>query len=563
MLRNPLLFGTPMSTRFFAFPCSLVGLLALSVGCVEPDREDYTGPAISLSSLEEAAKQIDEADRLSFPIVVDDAEWDLKPCQATPTTRATNLSKAIPSKVDIWGLAVTTESGKALVTYLDKTEDRRSHQTAGAYCDLFSGRVLSTFDLPEFAAPFSIDPTGKHAILCRRDAIRYGRETLYLADLDQDEVVLDRWRPLVDPSIEKPIPYVDEAEIMWASFVGTDRIVTVNDAGTLHVWSFPERKRIGSLLNVSGMPSLSPDRKRVVLIVGDMLMMLDPSEVMLVGQRRIGPTPKEPVIAIHPDGKKIAVGGKGDALVYDLEYDEFFRITAQHLSADPGARLVSDFAWAGTFLHSTRHLFDFNAPMAVWELDGTRWMTPLGDSYWAVVGRSFHPKRKSKDLILRPFKIPHQDIGSRIAHVNKNVEVLALRAGDSVQIDVTGIPADRRSEIRSILQQRLAEKGFVPAKSGKVTVKAFLDPEQTFETTYCKQFTDPKKTGHTLSYRGRRGHLQIIKGNRTLWRRSGIESPPSWIKEVPADGKLDFYGEPKYTIYTEPGFPDFPARSHT
>ena len=565
-------------SRFSLTLCLPVLVFSLACGgCTESNREVYDGPAISLSSLdqaakaiEEEAKQLDESDRLNLPLIFDDTVWNLQPCAPAPPMKVTNLSSAFPSKVDVRGLAVAVESGRALVTYLDRSKDRHSRETYGAYCDVRGGRVLSTFELPEFAAPFSIDPSGSYAILCRADAIRYARETLYVAELSSNQVSLQQWRPLVDPAIEKPKPYVEEQEIMWASFVGTDRIVTASKAGTLHVWSFPQQQRLGSFTGIDGLPTLTPDKKHVVFAAGDTLAMLDPSAPAIIGHRRIGPSPEEPVVAVDPQGKRIAIGGKGEAMIMDLQHDACFHISAQHMSADPGSKLVSDFAFIGPFLHDTRRLYDFDSPRAVWSIGSTQWELPLGNDFWAVVWHDPNgPKFGGRELVLRSFKIPHANIQKRITHTYSTSDVLALRPGDKVKIDVRGIPMERRAEIRDALENEFAKKGFTPSGSAKVIANAFLDPEEEFEATYIKSdsviapvfLTDdiPQERRREVTYRGRHARLWITKDGRKLWSRSGMERPPSRLVEadVPASGELSFYGEPKYSIFIEPRLPDY------
>ncbi len=578
-----------LSARCFAVPDHFMKAQALFfglfaaltcafAGCEPADHDEYNGPGISLSSLQQAAEAIETRDRLTLPMVVDDSLWDLQPCRPTPAWRPINLSRAIQKKVRIWGLAVSNASGKAIVTYMDQSSDRKSRKTGGAYCDLHTGRVISMFDLPDFAAPYSIDPSGKYAILSRADGVLSERETLYIARLDKQQVLQERWRPLVDPSVETPRSYVDGQVITWASFVGSDRIVTVNNQSVLHVWSFPERKRIGSFVGVDAMPSLSPDRTHVVFAGGDMLCLLDPSEPAIVGYRRVGPVPKEAVVAVDPNGRQVAVGGKGEAMIIDLAQSGYFRIFPKYLSAAPGADLIPDFAFIGSFLHDTRQLYDFDSPTAVWSIGSTAWQLPVGDAYWAVVRQRAKGKfvLGSSELVLRCFKIPDAEIKRSISQVYRTADVLALRAGDSVRIDVSGLPAERRSEMREALEQALAKKGFLLADSAAVTVKAFADPEREFQKTYIQSkgslpFTPvfvskaDKDKCETFSYRGRVGQLWITKNGRKLWSRSGIEQPPNWLNEVdvPEDGKLDFYADPKYSIFTDPQFPDFIAGDYT
>jgi hypothetical protein len=559
-----------VSGLFAALACAIAG-------CESANHDEYNGPGISLSSLQQAAQEIETRDRLKLPMIVDDSLWDLQPCRPKPPWRPINLSRAIQKKVRIWGLAVSNASGKAIVTYMDNASDRKSRKTGGAYCDLKTGRVISQFELPEFASPYSIDPSGKYVILSRADGYLSARETLYIAHLDQQQVRLERWRPLVDPSLDKPQP--DEGQVItWASFVGSDRIVTVNNEGVLHVWRFPERERIGSFVGVNAIPSLSPDGKQVVCAAGELLCLLDPREPAIVGYRRIGPVPREAVVAVHPEGRQVAIGGKGEAIIIDLAQSRYFRVFPKHLSVAPGARLRSDFAFIGSFLHDTRQLYDFDSPTAVWSLGSSEWQMPQGDSYWAVV-RQRPPGPfvlGSSELVLRSFRIPHADIKQKIAQVYRTADVLALRAGDAVRIDVSGLPAPRRSEMHAALENELIKKGFVPAAAAAVTVKAFTEPERAFEQTYIKSkgalpFTPvfvskaDKDRCETFSYRGRVAQLWITKGGRKLWSRSGIEQPPNWLSEdeLPQDGKLDFYGEPKYSIYTDPHFPDFIAGDYS
>lgn len=559
MIKSHWIIGVP-----FVLTCVLVG--CDNHANVKLDQDD-----ISLASLNRASEEFDNQDRLNLPVQSDERAWELEPCGQTPQFRSVNLTRAIRKPVDITGLAVSNESAKAIVTFRDDRRTKGERRTGGAYCDLRSGRVLSTFDLPDYASVYSIDPAGDHAILCRADGPRSRKETLYIADLAKDGGIR-QWRPLCDPDVEEPKMFVKQQEIVWASFVGNDRIVTVNHASTLHVWKFPELERIGSFRGVNGWPALTPDRTKIVFCSHDMLALLDPAEPKITATRRVGPTPQDTVVAIHPEGNMIALGGNDEAVVVNLVDGEPFRISAHQMSAKPSTRLRPDFAFIGDFLHDRARLFDFDSPRSVWKLSGTQWELPQGDAYWAVVCNAKHdwmrtktPKEVRSELILRSFRIPYKDIRTRINKTYAATDVFALRAGDTVKIDVSGMPAEDREKTRRTLAVALVEQQFFPADESKITVKAFVDPVKEFEAIYSTSilsvvFGDNLPDDAVrLKYRGQHAHLQFKKGPRVLWSRSGMEKPPRHLKkeELPSGSQMKFFASPKYSIFSESRLPDF------
>ncbi|NNE00778.1 MAG: hypothetical protein HKN47_25965 [Pirellulaceae bacterium] len=109
--------------------------------------------------------------------------------------------------------------------------------------------------------------------------------------------------------------------------------------------------------------------------------MPDPASAKVVDVRRLGPAPPDPVIAIHPDGTRIAIDGDGQAIVLDLAHEREYYTVAANVRPDPGMRLVCDFVWSGLYLVSFNQLHDLHSPIPLWQFSDTRWSLTDGQSF--------------------------------------------------------------------------------------------------------------------------------------------------------------------------------------
>ena len=163
--------------------------------------------------------------------------------------------------------------------------------------------------------------------------------------------------------------------------------------------------------------------------------------------------------------------------------------------------------------------------------------------------------------MLRSFRVPHEQIAKDIRAANQSHDAVALKPGDPVAIDVSGLPRDRQDEIADVLTDRLREMGFRPAPRADVTLKARVDKKsKSITQTYYKVKTAiplPSKESIELTYLRRRAWLEFEKQGKVLWSAYGSHDPPSYVR-LTSDWKFTKeYGTPKYSIYSEHRLPEY------
>ncbi len=538
-----------------ALRCFVVAILL--VGC------DSRFSEVSNKLSEVPAPKIEkidvEPDQLSLPTDDCDEPWNVGMSPSVGPTRSIQLGKILPKKYQIWGGAISERSGKAILTYMDQT-DRDCRDTFAIVCDVNRGRALARWKVDDFLAPFSISADGTAAIFCRQDGVRSARETLYLATKREGSNIPDMeiWRPLVDPWVDQIKPYQAEWEIIWAAFAGDDRIVTLNNAGKLHIWDSYDLSRIGMFPGVQGIPALTPDGSKVAFLTEDMVALLDPSVPEITRVHRVGDLPGRPVLSFEPDGHWLAIAGTGQATLLELDTLKQSRAMIDQLSTSQSMSLMPDLAWAGgSFLYKSRQLYSFDSPIPVWRITGTRWEMPFGRALWAVVSGENNFKSKERELVFRAFELPTDSISKKLEEIFQTTDVIALRVGDPVSVDVSGLPLDRQDEIRDVLVRRLEEEGYRPSRTAKITLCASLDQIHPVDVTYHRMWDMKEKW--TYNYEIQRARLEFVNGDRRLWSTTAYEIPPGSIRidKLPTTGFVSNWGGPDYQMFSEHRLPAF------
>ena len=500
--------------------------------------------------------------------------WDLRPSQTPPAFKPVTLRYSVFDRSRVKGAALNTNLGIAIVS----VQSRKHLQSfVGIYCDLLSGKMVSNIWLPRHYVPTSVDPSGRYAIFAKSTLVDFEKEVLYIADFqDTGEPKLRRWCPLLDPEAQPKahVSIVDASQIAWASFVGSDRIVTLTTAGRLDVWSFPDKKCLGSVPGIIGRPALTPDGLELVVgTASDELLLIDPSSPIIKGKMAVSHLPEGTELAIHPDAKSIAVGGRckaddlriqGDSFVVALPNGEATPIQSRKLQTDSKDRSVPELGWVDDYLVCRQKLYDVQSLIPIWNLNGTDWAAPYGRTYFSA------SQNKQKDTVLRCLNIPMKEINARIKNLKKRSDIVMLEPGDAVQIDVSRLPKNRQQEVKEWLVAQARERGFIPVESSPIVIQASEGEERTIKKSYRRVLShrgtiadfiapdwDPNAPFRYLRYKGREARLQILKNETSIWRRWQLCKAPSFIESLPSDGWLDYYADPDYKLYSNARLPKF------
>ena len=496
-----------------------------------------------------------QSDELFLPRKSSPKPWDFGVSKVNPSKRV-RLDHLLPKKFDILGSVVAQNAGRLVLTYRDRTE-RESKSTFVVLCDIRNGTVLGHWPVGNYLAPYSIHPEATQVIFCRCDAVRSRRETLYVARLRPDAQFLElkTWRPLVsflDSDSGEPKLYVKEWEIMWAEFVG-DCVVTLNNSGTLHLWNRHDLKRIAMVSDVVGMPSLTPDRSKVVFVKGDAIAMLDPMVPAITHAKRIGQAPEQPAIAIQPSGKRIAIGGTGKAIVLDVDRMKQTTAMIDRLKTQPGMALRPNFHWIGDFLCTYKDLYNFETPIPVWKFRCGSSHDIHDGQVWSVVR-----DRGNRSLIyLRGFDLPTHEIEKHVKQFFESSDIVALRRGEHVDIDVSKIPQELQAKTKTDLKGILTKAGFGVSPRANVRLVASLDEPKRTDVEYHEWASRSDEWKFVCDIR--KARLEFVRGDDVLWTRTAYEFPPMSIalENMPKTRFVEHWGNPDLTLFSEGKLPTY------
>ena len=127
----------------------------------------------------------------------------------------------------------------------------------------------------------------------------------------------------------------------------------------------------------------------------------------------------------------------------------------ERLQTGQSMDLMPNFGWVGSFLYKSCQLYTIDSPIPVWRINGTRWDKLDGWTLWAVVRGKRSFRSKKRDIVLRGYQLPTKSITRQIEKIYRTTDVIAVRTGDSVRIDVAAIPKKKQGEVREALKRRL------------------------------------------------------------------------------------------------------------
>ena len=321
---------------------------------------------------------------------------------------------------------------------------------------------------------------------------------------------------LVAAADGKPIvgwrPYEKEAgdarAVLWAGFVDTGQVVTINKAGMLILWSVPACQAVYTLDDAfQGSPATGPGRNLLFGFDGKTLRVLDALTGVLKGDgaaptTNLGLRPELRAAADDDDGQRFAALFHGGTLVvWDLK-------TGKVASEFAHASTATQIEWAGPkhVLIDGRTLVDLDANWTVWDYvnapvsasgpDGWHWYLTRGapgkdEATLAAIDPLAGSLEKAEALAANPKAPAVIRPGSRV----------------SIQVDLAGPPGDGnyRKAITDALAAQLKANGLVVVDDGPPAARP-----NGFQVS-CRRAVAPdarlvvsareKDTGRTIEYR--------------------------------------------------------------
>jgi hypothetical protein len=334
-----------------------------------------------------------------------------------------------------------------------------------------------------------------------------------------------------------------QLEVRWAAFLG-ERVVSMSRGGQLRVFNTEGLKPVATIDALPCRPAISPDESKVAFLIGQSVALLDPQTRKILGTRWIGQAPVHPVLRFSPDGRKLAIGGNGRAIILDMATGDFQNRFMPQLDVNDNGQFDRPFGWAGpNHLLADSLLFDLQLTAPVWSYSPAELVQFRGRDVWACVRAPGSPI-----ATLKLYQLPGPGVEAAIASTRKKPGVFGLFPGSPVKIDVTGIPEERRSEVEQSLDKRLRALGFTPDPKADAIVFASVDSPGTRPSVVFGSLG-------SYSYTKKPARLRVVLNNKELWNDAWAVEAPATV-ELPKGTKLGDYldrlsiGQPDYRAFS-------------
>ena len=353
-------------------------------------------------------------------------------------------------------LVVSSPGGR-----LSDQKDRQSTQARQVdRIDLAGGRPLGRFAIPSFSTPIAFSPGASHFLLTHSGSA--DRVDVHNA---ADGKHVAGWRPYEKES-------GDDRNVAWADFLDSQRVLTVNPAGTLILWTVPGCKAVYVARQaLVGVPVLSSDRKALAVLHGGGLRLLDPT----TGEPKGDATSSghdDPrglkAAAFAPDGQELAAVLDGTIVRWDLKTGQ---VVGESPSPNPKATSLH-YGLARHVLLDGKTLYDLEGKRVVCSYFGG--VHPQGGSsglHCYVAAKGIIDKGTLKTIELPEKKVARAEAAFADSHTSA-----LLRQGSKVSIEVFGNPdrdADRwRQQITEALTDQIRAVGAEVAANQRVKVVA-------------------------------------------------------------------------------------------
>lgn len=497
----------------------------------------------------------------------DGGRWPAKFAPAPPKVEGTAVHLTV--EYGHHGMAVSPESGRFVIVQRverkgNKTEPLASKVVVG---DLTTGKVVGTWEIGGQYDLCDMSPDGTRFVA--KSVWPDAKLTLFTVTPDNglSRVTVEAHdRVALNPN--EAGANRAELNVVWAGFVGNDRVASAAEGGQVRVFKTAGLAKVGTLDGTPKLtPCVTPDRKRLFAHAGGKLVLIDPAECQAVATKD-WPLPGGPKnLAASPDGETLACAKEGRVRFLGLKTGEVWDQMMPQLGDSVMA--ARHFSWAGpaALVHAHR-VFDPAVSFAVWQ---TSHMTE-GEAYsprqvWAAVrlpgqkaGGAFD--RTPVRVAVRAFDPVPPNLPEVVAAGKARPNLYVLAPGAPVKVDATALPAAKRADAKADVEQRLREVGYVPAAAAAAVVTLTLDPAVTKNTPYAN-LTNVPYTHQPL-------RVALTAGGKTLWTHTEVKTPPGFIalaggQTLAARAAADGFGQPGYDAlrtlpiprhFPGPGFPD-------
>ena len=460
----------------------------------------------------------------------------------------------LPPRTDAFekakALVVNPVCRRAVVGYVYRRPGQPA-RTRIVICDLAAGRTVHVGPAAGAMLPLALADDGVH-VLMRPDEIHPGK---------QDR--LELWAVGSEGNISKGLKWIPHGDrqstardIKWAAFVDSQRLLTLGGEGQLALWNASTAQPIWWLkIDSRCRPALSPDRKLLAFASGKQLGVLDIEAGTVVAAQPAPQPLSGALFAFTADGKRLAAARGNKLYVWEsatgrLEQDIFMT----------GAYAMDCLVFPSPdyMLVQRQWLFHLPSQLRVWRYAGHELVTMLGDVCWFLVFDGFQGPGA-----LVPARIPHPDIQQQVEEAVSDPDLLVLKPGVTVRLDVSGVEdAQRRKEVHDWLAEKLRQRGFRVGDQGTVELRASVESAGREKIAYRRLGRIPP---YPDTYKVRRFvcKLEFVYQGKTLWEIESENILPFLIrlkKGETVQKRLKEHEKPNYAFFQYTELPKLLAR---
>lgn len=445
--------------------------------------------------------------------------WKFEVPEAQPAA-ARPKPKTIPTpkKTDFFEGAkslVGSPGGKfAAIGYqLQKPGVNQPATTRVVVCNLESTKVSAEGSLPGKQVLLAVSEDGKQVLL-RRDEFGHG---------SQDR--LEIW-DMSAKSASKGIQWVphDESsggdrDVVWGSFLGNERLVTVSGKGKLVVWEVDEMKPVYQMEIKGGCkPAISPDQKWLAFVDDKNLGILDLAQGEVAALEPV-PYAAWPNLAFSPGQSRLGMAAHDRLLVWDFATGELYREMPYN-----GLHVMGNITWPSEdhVLLGNRYLIDLENQVKLWDYDGGDFAQQIGGMTWFVVSDGQKPGA------LLGAQLPPPAVKDALAKAMTQPDFFVLKPGTTVKIDVSGVDAAGKDFVEKALAARLKEAGFDSGPSGTIDLKAQTEIGQPRQITY--RTIGPGGGTETFTVRDYYCRVKFFYKGQEVWQTMIGSSPGGFVR---------------------------------
>ncbi len=196
-------------------------------------------------------------------------------------------------------------------------------------------------------------------------------------------------------------------------------------------------------------------------------------------------------------------------------------------------------------LGKDQFLVDVANRIKLWDYEGRKQVATLGDyTLFAVGDEEFG--------VLGAGRLPHPEAVEKLDQALNQPDLFVFRAGTSVTLDVSGVPADARERVRQALEDRLKEVESTATASGSITLKAIVNGPKSREVSY--RGAGDYTVNEYLT------KLQFVYQDRILWERQS-SNVPGFVSPKRGENISDVLAQagkkPSYAFYDRVTLPRF------